>query len=80
LNSDGQLPGKHLDNKEPAERVAVFGAGSWGTALAIQLCRNGHAVRLWGHEPEHIACLKQDRENRRIPAGCAAARNLGTDG
>jgi len=58
-----------LDNKEPTERIAVFGAGSWGTALAIQLCRNGHAVRLWGHEPEHIASLRQDRENRAFLPG-----------
>ena len=45
-------------------RVAVIGAGSWGTALALLLCRNGHAVTLWGHDPEHIAQLCRDRENR----------------
>jgi glycerol-3-phosphate dehydrogenase (NAD(P)+) len=44
--------------------VAVLGAGSWGTALAILLCRNGHAVRLWGHEVDQIEALRRDGENR----------------
>jgi glycerol-3-phosphate dehydrogenase (NAD(P)+) len=50
-------------------RIAVLGAGSWGTALAILLCRNGHRVTLWGHEPEHVAELNRDRENRRFLPG-----------
>ena len=37
-----------------AETVAVVGAGSWGTALAIVLADNGHEVRLWGHKPNQI--------------------------
>ncbi len=43
--------------------VAILGAGSWGTALALQLARNDHQVNLWGHEPEHIERLLRDREN-----------------
>ncbi len=43
--------------------IAVIGAGAWGTALAIQLARNGHQVNLWGHEPEHIQHLIEDRQN-----------------
>lgn len=50
-------------------RIAVLGAGSWGTALAILLCRNGHQVNLWGHEPEHIEELARERENHRFLAG-----------
>ncbi len=34
--------------------MAVLGAGSWGTALALLLARNGHQVRLWGHRPAHM--------------------------
>lgn len=45
--------------------VAVLGLGSWGTALALLLARNGHAVRLWGHDPAEVIPLRQDRENRR---------------
>ncbi len=52
-----------------AVRVAVLGAGSWGTALALLLARNGHDVRLWGHDPEEVAPLCQERENRRYLPG-----------
>ncbi|MDU1897772.1 MAG: 2-dehydropantoate 2-reductase N-terminal domain-containing protein, partial [Klebsiella sp.] len=31
--------------------MTVIGAGSYGTALAITLARNGHHVVLWGHDP-----------------------------
>ena len=43
--------------------MTVIGAGSYGTALAITLARNGHEVVLWGHDPEHIATLERDRCN-----------------
>jgi len=43
--------------------IAVFGAGSWGTALAIQLARNDLRVNLWGHRIEHIERLVREREN-----------------
>ncbi|MEN8177182.1 MAG: NAD(P)H-dependent glycerol-3-phosphate dehydrogenase [Pseudomonadota bacterium] len=43
--------------------IAVLGAGSWGTALAILLSRNGLDVRLWGM-PDEIARLIQDRQNK----------------
>ncbi|BAO43282.1 NAD(P)H-dependent glycerol-3-phosphate dehydrogenase [Thiolapillus brandeum] len=49
--------------------IAVLGAGSWGTALAILLARNGHEIRLWGHEPEPAAALQRDRENRHFLPG-----------
>jgi glycerol-3-phosphate dehydrogenase (NAD(P)+) len=35
-----------------SQQVAVIGAGSWGTALALAAARNRHAVRLWAREPE----------------------------
>ena len=33
-------------------KIAVLGAGSWGTALAATLAHNGHDVRLWARRPE----------------------------
>lgn len=48
-----------------ASTVAVLGLGSWGTALGLLLARNGHAVHLWGHDPDEVALLDQDRQNRR---------------
>ena len=54
-----------------AATVAVLGVGSWGTALAQLLARNGHAVRLWGHDPEEVAPLRHERENRRYLPGIA---------
>lgn len=45
--------------------VAVLGAGSWGTALAIQLARGGRPAILWGHDPEHMARIAQERRNVR---------------
>lgn len=43
--------------------ISVLGAGSYGTALAISLARNGHPTLLWGHEAAHVAELEQDRCN-----------------
>lgn len=43
--------------------IAVLGAGSYGTALAIALSRNGHQTYLWGHNPEKMAELAQARQN-----------------
>lgn len=44
--------------------MTVIGAGSYGTALAITLARNGHPVVLWGHNPEQIQKLQCDRCNQ----------------
>ncbi len=49
--------------------IAVLGAGSWGTALAILLAGNGLDVRLWGNLPAEIDVLRRDRENRAFLPG-----------
>ncbi|WP_116811231.1 NAD(P)H-dependent glycerol-3-phosphate dehydrogenase [Steroidobacter cummioxidans] len=43
----------------------VLGAGSWGTALAIQLARVALPTLLWGRDPTHLAELQRDRRNTR---------------
>jgi glycerol-3-phosphate dehydrogenase (NAD(P)+) len=57
-----------MTNPQP---IAVVGAGSWGTALAILLTRNGQRTRLWGHKPEHVEQLRRTGENQHHLAGIA---------
>ena len=45
--------------------IAVLGAGSWGTALAIQLARAGRPVLLWGRGAAHLAACASARRNER---------------
>lgn len=44
--------------------ITVLGAGSYGTALAIALSRNGHKTYLWGHNPKKIAEMAESRMNQ----------------
>lgn len=46
--------------------VTVIGAGSYGTSLAILLARNGHPTLLWGHNPDKMTILQQDRQNKQF--------------
>jgi len=43
--------------------IAVIGAGSWGTALADCLARNGHRVRIWSHESEVADSINDRHRN-----------------
>jgi glycerol-3-phosphate dehydrogenase (NAD(P)+) len=49
--------------------VAVLGAGSWGTALAIQFARAGHPTRLWSRSAADVVSLRADRQNARYLPG-----------
>ena len=49
--------------------IVVLGAGSWGTALAMQLARNGHQVTLWGRDAGQMARMAQTRSNERYLPG-----------
>jgi glycerol-3-phosphate dehydrogenase (NAD(P)+) len=66
-------------------RVAVIGAGAWGTALAISLARKGsHAVRLWANEPEVVESIARSRINEpflpgfEVPLPVEATNDLST--
>ncbi len=66
------------------EPMAVIGAGSWGTALAIQLARAGHPTRLWGRNSAQLKAMQQARCNVRylpqaeFPAALDAVAELQT--
>ncbi len=50
-------------------RIAVLGAGSWGTTLALHLDSKGESVYLWDGSAEHLESLVNFRENRRYLPG-----------
>lgn len=57
-------------------KIAVIGAGSWGTALAGILSEKGLETTLWGHNPDHIAALRRDRENKKYLPGYHFVQSL----
>jgi glycerol-3-phosphate dehydrogenase (NAD(P)+) len=50
-------------------RIAVLGAGAWGTALALQAARAGNEVSLWARDPARAAAIGEARENARYLPG-----------
>ena len=61
----------------------MLGAGSWGTALAIQFARAGHPAVLWGRDRDHAAAMAGARRNARyladaeFPPGLTVTSDLG---
>jgi glycerol-3-phosphate dehydrogenase (NAD(P)+) len=49
--------------------ITIIGAGSWGTALAIQFARSGRPTTLWGRVEDHLDRLQEDRENEHFLPG-----------
>ena len=64
------------------KQIAIIGAGSWGTALAVMAARAGHNVRLWSRNPEVVSSINDERVNSRylsatpVPAGVTATGDL----
>lgn len=62
--------------------IGVIGAGSWGTALALLLQRNGHQVRVWSIAKEEVEMLDKEREHKsklpgvKIPADMKFTNNM----
>ncbi len=55
--------------KSRSKKIAVIGAGSWGTAIAGSLSRKGFRVSLWGHRVESIENMLLQRENKKYLPG-----------
>ena len=56
--------------------IAVLGAGSWGTALALQFARSDRKVRLWGRDAAQLANIAECRENRKYLPGIPFPDNI----
>lgn len=57
-------------------KITVLGAGSYGTALAICLARNGHETLLWGRDAHQVDDMVSARENTKYLAGCPFPASL----
>ncbi|WP_425800400.1 NAD(P)H-dependent glycerol-3-phosphate dehydrogenase [Desulfitobacterium sp. Sab5] len=57
-------------------QIAVYGAGSWGTALAVLMAKAGNAVALVGRNDEEIRQMKERRENLRYLPGVVLPQPL----
>ncbi len=58
-------------------RVVVWGAGSWGTALALHLAQSGHPVSLWVYEAEQFDAMTRSGENADFLPGFRLPPNVG---
>jgi len=56
--------------------IAVLGAGSWGTALAVQLARAGSPVRLWGRDQAALTRMREERVNAQYLPDAPFPENL----
>ncbi len=47
-------------------KITVLGSGSWGTALAVLLCHNGHEVVLWSYRQDEVDAMEASRRNLKL--------------
>ena len=57
-------------------KIAVIGAGSWGTAIAAALAVNGHRVSLWGRNASSMEEMREKRENTKYLPGVILPDNI----
>ena len=55
---------------------AVLGSGSWGTALASLIARNGHPTTIWGRDADQVGAIARTHENPRYLPGIALPESL----
>ncbi len=57
-------------------KIAVLGAGSWGTTLALVVARKGYDVMLWEFRPDAVEIMQSDLENKEFLPGYSFPPNL----
>lgn len=57
-------------------RIVILGAGAWGTALAAAFLGQGHAVKLWGRNPDICAEITREHSNRTYLADATLPKGL----
>ncbi|MCJ2166300.1 NAD(P)-dependent glycerol-3-phosphate dehydrogenase [Pseudodesulfovibrio sp. S3-i] len=57
-------------------KIAVLGAGAWGTTLADMLAKNGKETTLWAREPEVVAEIRETRQNKSFLPGVTLSEAL----
>ena len=72
-----QRPARRIST---ASRIAIVGAGSWGTALAVQFARAGHPAALWARDSAHVAAMQRERRNTRYLPDTTFPELLEVDG
>jgi glycerol-3-phosphate dehydrogenase (NAD(P)+) len=65
-----------MSGEAESKRIAVIGAGSWGTALALAAARNHHDVTLWAREPEIANLIRAERRNPFYLSDVELPRNI----
>ena len=58
------------------ERIAIIGAGGWGTALAALWAKQEKKITLWGHNPDRVERIKTTRENPDYLAGAKLSPSI----
>ncbi|AFS70763.1 Glycerol-3-phosphate dehydrogenase [NAD(P)+] [Exiguobacterium antarcticum B7] len=58
------------------KKIAVIGAGSWGTALSLVLADNGHEVVLYGRDQKNVDAINQNHENTQFLPGVTLPQSL----
>ncbi len=64
------------ESTQENHRIAVVGAGSWGTAIGAWLARNGHTVRIWDIDQAVIGNINESRVNSRYLPDVRLPENL----
>ncbi len=65
-----------MSDRQPGSRIAIIGAGSWGTALAIVLAPRFARIRLWAHEGDLVERMLATRVNDLFLPGFSLPANV----